>query len=319
MRKIITLLGILAVLFSLPQSAAAEECLDCHELAAISPLGTVVHPPFGEKDCGSCHADHGDQERLMLTEEGNALCAQCHEFAEGKFLAAHRKIVPTGKAPCTGCHDPHRSPNKRLLRSELHAPVKAGTCEKCHRSDGKLRIPINRDFCFLCHERAAFARPVAHDPVKKARCLDCHDPHGGGQARLLKGPYTLEREVRHGEKDYAFCLNCHERARLLEGTGADKTRFSDGERNLHALHVLATGRRSEKAAGEKGLTCRTCHEAHSANTAALTRTELDCGASLCMKMEYRRSDEGGECMASCHGEKMRYVRAAAPAMTSPTP
>ena len=92
------------------------------------------------------------------------------------------------------------------------------------------------------------------------------------------------------------------------GTGPDKTRFADGERNLHALHVLAQGRRSEKAAGEKGLTCRNCHEAHSANTAALTRTELDCGASLCMKMEFRRTDEGGECMASCHGEKMRYRR-----------
>ena len=72
--------------------------------------------------------------------------------------------------------------------------------------------------------------------------------------------------------------------------------------------MLAQGRRSEKAAGEKGLTCRNCHEAHSANTAALTRTELDCGASLCMKMEFRRTDEGGECMASCHGEKMRYRR-----------
>jgi predicted CXXCH cytochrome family protein len=159
----------------------------------------------------------------------------------------------------------------------------------------------------------SFARPVVHDPVKKALCLDCHDPHGGGRARLLKGGYTLEREVQHGEKDYAFCLSCHERARLLVGTGTDKTRFSDGERNLHTLHVLAQGRRSEKAAGEKGLTCRTCHEAHSANTAALSRTELDCGASLCMKMEYRRTDEGGECMASCHGERVRYVRGPRPA------
>jgi predicted CXXCH cytochrome family protein len=318
MRRIFMLFFVIAPAICFPMSAAADTCLDCHELAAISPGGTVVHPPFAEKDCGSCHADHGDQERLMLTEEGNALCAQCHEFTEGKFLAAHRKIASTGKAPCIGCHDPHRSPNKRLLRSELHAPVKAGTCEKCHRSDGKLRIPINRDFCFLCHERAAFARPVVHDPVQKARCLDCHDPHGGGRVRLLKGAYTLEREVLRGEKDYAFCLTCHERSRLLEGTGAGKTRFNDGERNLHALHVLAQGRRSEKAATEKGLTCRTCHEAHSANTAALTRTELDCGASLCMKMEYRRSDEGGECMASCHGEKMRYQRAASPT-SSPIP
>jgi predicted CXXCH cytochrome family protein len=319
MRRIFVSLLFFAAASCFPLPAAAEECLDCHELAAISPGGTVVHPPFGEKDCGSCHADHGDQERLLLTEEGNALCAQCHGFTEQAFLAAHHKIAPTGKATCVGCHDPHRSPNRRLLRSELHAPVKAGTCEKCHRSDGKLRIPINRDFCFLCHERAAFARPVAHDPVRKARCLDCHDPHGGGRVRLLRGGYTLEREAQRGQKDYAICLTCHDRSRLLEGTGAEKTRFADGERNLHALHVLATGRRSERAAGEKGLTCRNCHEAHSANTAALTRTELDCGASLCMKMEYRRTEVGGECMASCHGERVRYSGAPAPGVSPARP
>jgi len=321
MKTILTLWCALALLsWTAPPAHAADSCLDCHELAAISTGGTVVHPPFGEKDCGACHADHGDQERLMLTEEGNALCAQCHEFADAKFLAAHRRIAPTGKAPCTGCHDPHRSPNKRLLRAELHGPVKTGNCEKCHRGDGKLLIPVNRDFCFLCHQRAAFARPVVHDPVKKSRCLDCHDPHGGGRTKLLKGDYSLEREVRRGGKEYAFCLTCHQRSRLLEGTGADKTRFADGERNLHALHVLAKGRTAEKAAGETGLTCRNCHEAHSANTAALTRTELDCGASLCMKMEYRRSDEGGgECMASCHGEKMRYRRSTAPAVPPPAP
>jgi predicted CXXCH cytochrome family protein len=305
--RVVLLSGLILLTLSLP--AGAKECLDCHDYAAIAPGGTVVHPPFAEKDCGSCHADHGDANRLALTEEGIALCAQCHEFKEAAFLAAHRKIAPTGKAPCTGCHDPHRSPNKRLLRAELHAPVKAGTCEKCHRGDGKLLIPVNRDFCFICHQRTAFSRPVAHDPVKKARCLDCHDPHGGGRVRLLKGEYTLEREAKPGGKDYGLCLGCHERARLLEGIGEGKTRFNDGERNLHALHVLVQGRRSEKAAAEKGLTCRTCHEAHSANTPALTRTELDCGASLCMKMEYRRDDGGGECMASCHGERMRYRRA----------
>ncbi len=299
--------------------AAADTCLDCHELAAISPGGTVVHSPFGAKDCDSCHLDHGAQERLVLKEEGNALCDQCHDFTEGKFLAAHRRISPTGKAPCIGCHDPHRSPNKGHLRSDLHAPVQAGACEKCHRSDGKPLIPLNRDFCLLCHVRSAFARTEVHEPVTRARCLDCHDPHGGGRVRLLKGDYSLEREIRRGGREYAFCLTCHQRLRLLEGTGGDKTRFADGERNLHALHVLSQGRRLEKAAAEKGLTCRNCHEAHSSNTAALTRTELDCGGSPCLKMEFRRTAAGGECTASCHNGQVRYNRAATPAASTAQP
>jgi predicted CXXCH cytochrome family protein len=317
MRRAILLLTGLFVLSAPSFPAGAEECLDCHDLAAISPGGTVVHAPFADKDCGSCHADHGDEERLKLTEEGNALCEQCHTFTEGPFLSAHRKIAPTGKARCIGCHEPHRSPNKKLLRTELHGPLKTRNCEKCHRGDGKLLIPVNRDFCFLCHERAAFGRPVVHDPVKKSRCLDCHDPHGSAGARLLKGPYTLEREVKSGEKDYAFCFSCHDRGRLLGTTGA-ATRFADGERNLHALHVSGRKATAERAEAVKGLTCRACHEAHSSTTAVLTRTELDCGSSLCMKMEYRRSDEGGECMASCHSERMRYRRAAAAAAPAPT-
>jgi predicted CXXCH cytochrome family protein len=108
MRSLLVLFTSLTLCVTLGVPAAADECLDCHELAAISPGGTVVHPPFGEKDCGSCHADHGDKQRLMLTKEGDALCAQCHEFTDAPFVAAHRKIAPTGKAPCTGCHDPHR-------------------------------------------------------------------------------------------------------------------------------------------------------------------------------------------------------------------
>ena len=99
MRQLLMSIFVIAAASCFPTPASAEECLDCHELASVSPGGTVVHPPFGDKDCGSCHADHGDQERLVLTETGNALCAQCHEFAEPAFLAAHRKIPDAEKFP----------------------------------------------------------------------------------------------------------------------------------------------------------------------------------------------------------------------------
>ena len=320
MRNLMPVAGALTLLLALAPPTAAKECLDCHEYAAISPGGTVVHPPFGEKDCGSCHADHGDGNRLVLTEQGNALCEQCHAFTEAPFLAAHHKIAPTGKAACSGCHDPHRAPSRRLLRAGLHEPVKAGTCEKCHRSDGKLLLPVGRGLCLICHKKADFARPVAHEPAKKSLCLDCHDPHGSGSARLLKGAYSLAREASAAGKEYAFCLTCHDREGILGGEGQRTTRFVDGARNLHALHVLPQEKKSaDRTAGGKALTCRNCHEAHSATTAALTRTELDCGASLCMKMEFRRGDEGGECMASCHGERIRYTRAPAGAAPAATP
>lgn len=297
-----------------PLPASADECADCHDLAAISPGGTVVHPPFGEKDCGACHADHGDQERLVLKAEGGALCADCHDFAERSFLAAHKKIAPTGKAGCTGCHDPHRSSTRHLLRALLHAPVEEGKCEACHRTDGKLKIPMNLGFCHLCHDKKEFTKPVVHDPVRKGRCFACHDPHGGRWRALLHGNYTTEREAQAGTNDHDLCLRCHDAAAFRAGPAAGKTRFAavDGT-NLHALHVLPGKEETDKAAARKGFTCRTCHEVHSAPNAAVTRTELECGSSLCMKLEFRRTEGGGECMTSCHGDRVRYAAAKAPA------
>jgi predicted CXXCH cytochrome family protein len=312
MRTIIAGLALLAATLPPAVPAAAEECLDCHELAAVSPGGTVVHPPFEDKDCRACHADHGEEERLVLKAEGNAVCADCHDFADAAFLGAHRKIAPTGKAACTGCHDPHRSPNRRLLRPLLHAPVKEGKCEACHRTDGKLKIPMALGFCHLCHDKKAFTLPVVHDPVKKGRCFDCHDPHGSRWRALLHGNFAEEREPQAGEGDFALCVRCHDAAGFRAG-GAAKTRFVDKDgRNLHALHILPEKADAERASARKGYTCRNCHLAHAAPNAALTRTELECGSSLCMKLEYRRTDDGGECMASCHGERMRYSRPAAP-------
>ena len=99
MRWIRAFIGGLIVPVALSLPAAADDCLDCHELAAISPGGTVVHPPFAEKDCGSCHADHGDQERLVLTEEGNALCAQCMASCHGERARYGRGTATPPPAP----------------------------------------------------------------------------------------------------------------------------------------------------------------------------------------------------------------------------
>jgi predicted CXXCH cytochrome family protein len=314
---LISLLGAVLLLGARVAPAAADACWDCHELAKISPGGTVVHPPFAEKDCTACHADHGDRERLELVEEGIALCAQCHDFKEAAFLAAHRRIAPTGKAACTGCHDPHRSAQKRLLRAGLHPPVKEGRCEACHRTDGKLKIPLNQGFCLLCHDRTQFSRAVPHDPVRKGRCFDCHDPHGSAHRALLRADFAPDREVRDETKDHALCFLCHPREKLLGDAAPLQTRFADGGRNLHLQHVKGEGHRSERAFTQKGLTCRNCHEIHSAPNAALTRTELECGSSLCLKLEFRRNDGGGECAASCHGERMRYRNAAPAAPQAP--
>jgi len=304
----VALCGLL--LLAVPAAeAAAEECVDCHDAREVGSGETSVHPPFAERDCGACHADHGERERLELVEEGDALCAPCHEAGGEPLLAAHQGVRPGDGASCTGCHDPHRSAERRLLRPARHQPVREGSCRSCHRSDGRVLISVQSGLCHLCHPKGPFTQAVVHPPVRAARCLECHDPHGSSsRALLLGGDYTPEREATGGERGWSFCLRCHDGGPFRGEPGA-ATRFADRVRgNLHLLHVRPPAGNTERVASVSGLSCRNCHEVHSAPRPALTRTELECGPTLCLKLEFVPSAEGGSCLASCHGERVRYVR-----------
>ena len=59
-----------------PAPLAAEPCGECHEKKEIGAGSRSVHPPFDEDDCTACHADHGDEGRLVLVAAGNALCEE---------------------------------------------------------------------------------------------------------------------------------------------------------------------------------------------------------------------------------------------------
>src|SRR3990170_1027185 len=99
----VTLL-ICATALLAPDRLAAEPCSGCHEKGDIGAGSRSVHPPFDEDDCTSCHADHGDEGRLLLVEEGNALCEGCHDSADSGFLRSHNDVRGP-KAPCLSCHD----------------------------------------------------------------------------------------------------------------------------------------------------------------------------------------------------------------------
>lgn len=291
------LLPIFFAVLVFPDGVFADSCLECHEKQAIGKGDRSVHPPFADDDCTSCHKDHGDEERLMLVETGNALCESCHESAAADFLRAHHNIRGD-RASCLACHDPHRSTLESLFRPDRHRPLTFGRCDPCHRYDGRLLKPTVKELCLGCHAGEEFSRRIAHGPVGKGDCLACHDPHGSPEPALLKAKYTAGRWAA-GEKDFALCLNCHSREAFTSDR-PEHTLFRGGGRNYHTLHV--TGRPSRGRSGDAGrsLSCRNCHEVHTSADPRLVRRELDCGGVPCLRLEFRRSSSGGECLSGCH-------------------
>ncbi len=166
-------LALLLALLLFPgiaQWAGAEDlpCLMCHEDLTKAK---VVHPAV-EMDCAICHADpHAkDTAELSLVQEQPDLCFQCHEKEPFTRRIQHQ---PAASGMCTACHNPHSSPEARLLRA---SPP---------------------ELCFQCHDAKGFTRAVRHAPVAAGKCLTCHEPHAALVGGLLNAPV--------GE----LCSGCH--------------------------------------------------------------------------------------------------------------
>lgn len=113
-----------------------RRCFSCHD---PFPPGESLHRPATDGRCHACHDPHASPHPAHLKREGNLLCRECHR--EDGYHEIHRKAPQEGStAPplpedfprsgedpaCTGCHAPHRSAKKALLREEKDL------CRKCH-------------------------------------------------------------------------------------------------------------------------------------------------------------------------------------------
>lgn len=177
-----------------------------------SASAEIVHEPYADKDCTSCHAS-----RYTEKMKGKALdvCFECHD----DFLkTAKVRHSPAEDGSCMECHAPHHSPHKGLLVKPVtdlcfdchdrmpkdlavHQPVADNDCLACHAAHAsnvekllKKKLPA---LCMECHEDYA-AGKFKHDPVEEGACFECHAVHTSPNKGLLKKP------------EPAVCLECHD-------------------------------------------------------------------------------------------------------------
>ncbi|UCF30998.1 MAG: hypothetical protein JSV26_00795 [bacterium] len=260
-RPIFLLLPIALVCILAPSAGfALPVCAECHgEWLESAKVRKVLHPPFEEDDCVSCHDDHGDDGRLVLVEEGTALCFQCHdEPAEGSGI--HPVIEDEG---CLGCHDPHGSASRPLLTEPAedlclgcHDDVMAGAarheaaldggCTDCHSPHAsrhaKLLLSEPPNLCLDCHDDPT-AEGRVHAAVEDEGCLFCHGPHSSENRRLLTEPAE------------DLCLGCHDD--VMAGAVRHEAALDGGCTDCHSPH--ASGHAKLLLSKVPDL-CTDCHE-----------------------------------------------------------
>jgi hypothetical protein len=243
-------------------------------------------------DCASCHGpedwhrvvaiDHAKTAFPLTGKHAVVACASCHYRvdATGRKADASRRDLPVRYRPiahgqCADCHtDPHKGQY-------------GARCENCHATTGwravstgafdheKTKFPLRglhtTVACVACHTTGRF-----RDPVRHARCLDCHEDRHGGQ---------LATRVDKGD-----CDGCH------GVTGFTRARFDLAEHDRTAFPLRGAHR---------GIPCSACHKPIAAGAPrGSVRFRMPSGACTdCHRDphagQFERSGGGAAC-ARCH-------------------
>lgn len=252
---------------------ASLDCPSCH-----SPHGTGnpkslarhLHAPISD-GCDTCH--QGSASKLVENGE-SALCLTCHDDI-GKRAASAKVPHPAMEAAsCKDCHNPHASPQEKLVKLPG-----GGECLACHDAQG------------------AGAGESQHGAIAMVGCRACHEPHGGDNPKLL-------RAAGNG-----LCLGCHDPQKVKPKDGEATAKLADrfevpaskaktirmvllspnGQRGHptpdhrvsgpaklgHASHIATTWKEE--------LGCLACHDPHKGRSRQLLRWNLADPTEACLK------------------------------------
>lgn len=317
------------------KNGSASLCLKCHDQGAFGKK--YQHGPVSEGACLACHEPHDANEKGLLKAGGRELCLNCHDdFAMG-LKTAERVHTPVRDKSCTSCHDPHSSNFRYLLKNKMpdlciechrglgkrikgakfmHQPLLdkkgCGSCHSTHFSRAKGLLAADQEaICLGCHGGDSggksatrnIAQEVAsqkslHGPIRDRKCAGCHDPHASDFARLLTGAFPAGFYASYREDSYDFCLSCHNKNMLRFPETTMYTKFRNGDKNLHYLHVVDS---------RKGHSCRACHQTHAADGPLLVSSEGVNFGKWKLLTRFEPTPTGGSCAPGCH-QRYSYDR-----------
>jgi predicted CXXCH cytochrome family protein len=312
-----------------------ELCLGCHDSAPFKQK--YIHAPVAVGSCTKCHDAHESSDKALLNSPVRNLCLKCHEDFAGTMKDSPVVHPPVKNGPCTSCHQPHATQVASLLKKKMpdlciechdaigkkvasakfpHKPIQQERgCTNCHSAHfGKAKGLLASDeksVCLGCHDKDLGKLPIRnikkeiankkylHGPIQKGECKACHDPHGSNFYRMLRGNYPADLYAPYKDGLYDACLQCHEKNLLRYADTTLYTKFRNGNRNLHFVHV---------ANNRKGRTCRMCHEPHASDGPKLISTAGSKFGDWKIPFKLELTETGGRCSSGCH-QSLGYDRA----------
>jgi len=163
-----------------PDQAAAL-CSTCHQNSHQQNMREENVHAMNDINCFECHQIHGSEHQGLLKKAEVDLCLSCHTGQEGQFAQPFRHPVNDGIVKCSECHLTLDRTARELSLNGTNA-------------------------CFECHAEFRGPFPYEHQAtvdysVEEGGCLNCHNPHGSSNPRMLNQPY----EAPH----YQLCSQCH--------------------------------------------------------------------------------------------------------------
>lgn len=130
---------------------ASKLCASCHK-EVLARFSMPSHHPVkeGALSCVSCHDPHAGKQTTLAAKTEQ--CTKCHQSVRGPHTMEH----PPVSEDCTICHNPHGSPNRKLLTAAQPA-----LCLQCHSladnrhavgaaANGRVSGAVLRN-CTACH------------------------------------------------------------------------------------------------------------------------------------------------------------------------
>ena len=199
---------------------SADLCYSCHESLEQQFRIGIVHKPVAAGNCEACHEVHGSDHYGLIKEEPAALCGTCHAINDS--LETKHNNYNLKSANCVDCHNPHASPNPKLVRATSHSPFSEKMCDDCHtrEADGTVKLVSEMGtLCASCHDvtEKNASKKNHHAPFESGDCTSCHSPHASDNKHMLK---------REGS---SLCMTCHDDMKALKKESVQHPPFEKGQ------------------------------------------------------------------------------------------